>query len=153
VYYDQVAEADASVLFARPTTNFGADDTLQTGRGMRSYFRVEVSGQVTRIVLRLFPLRDGAGSKLYLASPGWAESTITWATRPGLGTFLGKTGRVSMGQAVEMDLTSALCGPPPILFCSPGTLDFALTPAGGVTQYASTEHWLMAGPRLVLYVV
>jgi hypothetical protein len=149
--WDQVAEADARVSSADPLTNFGSEDFLATGRGSQTYFRVDIPQPTTRAVLKLFPLSSGPGSNIFLTSDDWDEQAITWNSRPALGQYVGSTGPVQIGEWVEIDVTAFICSSPPLVVCHQGPVSFALT-GRGTTEYASREHWLLAGPRLVLYV-
>ena len=74
--------ADARVLAAYPTTNFGSVSRLDVDSpGEQSFLRFDltgVSGTVQRATLRLF-VRNGSsnGPSLYRTSAAWTESAIT----------------------------------------------------------------------------
>jgi hypothetical protein len=152
IHWDQVAEGDARVSSTDPQTNFGSEDILATSRGNQIYFRVDIPQPTTRAVLKLFPLSNGPGSQIFLTSSNWDEQAITWNSRPALGQYVGSTGPVQIGKWVEFDVTQFICSPAPLVVCNRGPVSFALTSGRGPTEYASREHWLLAGPRLVLYV-
>jgi hypothetical protein len=152
VSWERVTDADVTVVSATPNRNFGATETLRTAPGVRSYFRVKIDKRANVAVLKLFPMADGPGSKLYLASPDWNESTMTWKGAPPVGAFVANTGPVTMGVWVAIDVTSAVCRPGPLPGCRPGTVGFVITSPKGSSEYAAKENWLQAGPRLVLSV-
>ena len=153
-----LAAADARVQEATPTANYGTSTLLRadapdtgTATTVESYLRFSVtgySGAPTSAKIRLFVgtganAQSNNGPALYTAPNGWAEGTITWATRPARGTTaLGDLGAVGAGTWVEYDVTSIVTGN--------GDYSFALaTDSTDATDFDSRET--ANAPRLVLF--
>ena len=143
------AVADARVLEASPTTNYGSLSRLDVDSpGEQSYLRFDVngvSGTVQRATLRFF-VRNGSsnGPSLYRTSATWAEAAITWNNRPApTSGAIANLGTATSGTWSEYDLTGSLTGD--------GTYDFVLLPdsTDGV-QFDSREG--ASPPQLVLTV-
>src|SRR5256885_267208 len=83
------ADADATVAEATPDANAGAAMTLQVSASpvLESYVRFSPAGlvgTVTSARLRLWVVDASVdGPALYPTDPGWTETGITWATKPG----------------------------------------------------------------------
>jgi hypothetical protein len=150
--YDQVASDDATLSSSAPSASSGTGETLQTAAGVRTYVRIEVTQSARELTLRLFALADGPGSLVYVTSGEWNEAQLSATNAPPPGQFVGKIGPVRKGQWVSVDATGALCRSRLLMGCRPGVYAFVLTASTGKTTYASTEHWLQAGPRLVVRV-
>jgi PKD repeat protein len=131
---------DARVKEAEPAKNFGNDGLLHArtypSQGQRSYLRFVVSGLLSppdSVHLRLFntdPSPDGGTIRTVLGS--WAESSVTWATSPGLGTALASLGNVTAGSWADVDLTDFVTGN--------GTFNLGLDSAiGNLAAYSSSE--------------
>lgn len=125
------AGADARVVQASPTTNYGTATTLQvdgdTGAAQTSYIRFitsGISGSIQSVKLRVFCTTNGTanGPAVYLADNNWIESGtggITWNTQPALlSGVAGNTGAFGTSVWVEYDVTSLVTGN--------GTFTFAL---------------------------
>jgi hypothetical protein len=148
------AGADARVVQASPTTNYGTATTLQvdgdTGAAQTSYIRFitsGISGSIQSVKLRVFCTTNGTanGPAVYLADNNWIESGtggITWNTQPALlSGVAGNTGAFGTSIWVEYDVTSLVTGN--------GTFTFALLAdsADGVT-FSSREG--TTPPQLVV---
>ena len=125
-----VAEADAQVVQALPTTNFGTSATLQSsggsGSAQTSFIRFKITGMhdtVQDIKLRVFCTQGAAdGPAAYLADNNWTESGtdgVTWSNQPQLlSSELDNKGAIETGTWVEYDVASLVTGN--------GTYTFAL---------------------------
>ena len=108
--------ADARVLAASPTTNYGSSSRLDVDSpGEQSHLRFEVdgvSGTVQRATLRLF-VRNGSSNAPSIRRTGaaWSEATITWDTRPPpTSDVIADLGAVTAGTWAEYDLTGQVTG-------------------------------------------
>jgi hypothetical protein len=151
------AAIDTYVNQAQPTTSYGSATTLQAlgtrNQQQQLYLRYSVSGlpagaTLTSAKIRLTVVNDSnAGGTLYrVTNTSWAE-TISWNSRPGTnGPARATIGAVSLGQVVELDVSSLISGN--------GSYSFAIIPASGngdIVGYASREHSTTASrPQLVL---
>jgi len=144
--------ADARVVQASPTTNYGTSTTLQVDGDtvQTSYIRFSVtgiSGSIQSVKLRVFCTTNGTvnGPVTYLANSNWIESGsggITWNTRPALlSGALDNRGAIGTNSWVEYDVTALVTGN--------GTFTFALVADSndGVT-FSSREG--TADPQLVI---
>jgi len=111
------ADADATVAEAAPDTNAGAATTLQASASpiLESYVRFSPAGlvgTVTSARLRLWAVDASVdGPALYPTDPGWTETDITWATKPGrTEPMLADLGAVTARTWVEYDVTSLVHG-------------------------------------------
>lgn len=113
--------ADARVVQASPTTNFGTGTTLQVdgdaGAVVTSFIRFSlsgVSGSVQNVKLRVFCTTNGTanGPALYAADNNWTESGtggINWNNQPALrGGILGNKGSFGASTWVEYDVTAVV---------------------------------------------
>ncbi len=148
------AAADARVVQASPTTNYGTGTTLQAdgdaGAAQTSFIRFSASGitgSVQSVKLRVFCTTNGTanGPAAYLADSNWVEagaSGITWNTQPALlsGAFDNK-GAIATNVWVDYDVTGLVTGD--------GTYTFALVAdsSDGVV-FSSREG--TAPPQLVV---
>lgn len=99
--------ADATVASDSPTTNFGSDPVLSTGRTTSgntlhlwtSLLRFDLSGipdnlSITGATLHMYQV-NGAGLLIsgtdisHVADDTWAENTVTWSNQPNTGNLLG----------------------------------------------------------------
>jgi hypothetical protein len=142
--------ADAYVDAGQPAANFGSVDKLRTNVSpeVRSYLKFDLSGlreNVTKAKLRIMPRQDSATSfdVRTVDDNQWSESTITYATRPAVGTVAASAGAVTRGAWKEVDVTSAVK--------QNGTLSLALTasPGSKTIDYASRERAAEA-PQLIV---
>ncbi|HMC38987.1 MAG TPA: DNRLRE domain-containing protein, partial [Acidimicrobiales bacterium] len=142
------ASADARVARASPNANFGTATTLEVDRSpvMESFVAFDVAdpgAPVTRATLRLFVVNQlGNGPKVYRSDTGWAETALTWNTRPARHELLADIGSVTAGHWAAYDVTTAVSGPGPVSF------DLVADSTGGTdfsTREASANH-----PELVV---
>jgi hypothetical protein len=137
--------ADTFVDQEHPTSSRGHWNQLNAGGYSNlvktAYIRFSVSGLpsgalVDRAILRLNVINDSTnGGDLYrVPSVDWSE-TITWNSRPSLGTKLLSQSAVAIGQTVDLDVTGQVVGN--------GAYSFAIVMPvgnGNVVGYASKEH-------------
>jgi hypothetical protein len=143
------AAADAYVDADRPTSNFGArtDLRLDSSPLQHTYLRFSVTGlggvPPVETVLRVHAgtgLTAGFDVRL-AAQGGWTESTLTWATAPGLGTVLATTGPVAAGSWVSVPLLGVVSGD--------GTYEIVLTPRSSTSLRLDSRE-SATPPHLVL---
>jgi hypothetical protein len=123
--------ADARVVQASPTTNYGTGTNLQAdgdaGAAQTSFIRFNatgITGAIQNVKLRVFCTTNGTanGPAVYLANSAWTESGaggINWNNQPALlsGAFDNK-GALAANAWVEYNVTSLVTGN--------GTYTFAL---------------------------
>src|SRR5580698_2125338 len=116
--------ADTFVISSTPTTNYGNYDFLAVGSGENSYISFNLSGVpagsvVTKATLRLFVdtvTTSGQFSVYDLpSSPAWAESTLTYNSRPALGASASPANPITISSAslnnfVLVDITQTVQG-------------------------------------------
>jgi hypothetical protein len=144
-----VADADAQVQQADPTTNYGAQTTLGVHNGATasdSYLRFTVSGvtgAMRSATLRLYVTSSAVdGPAVYLASSDWSESGITWQTQPAhSSTPADDLGALAADTWVELDVTSLVQGN--------GAYSFALASGSPETISLSSREG-SAPPQLVI---
>jgi hypothetical protein len=145
--------ADARVHEAQPTTNYGTSSSLRTdtasGGNAESVIRFTVAGlagPVQSARLRLYAYNGTAnGPAVYAAGNDWAESTVTWSSRPArTSALVADSGAIPSGTWVEFDVTS--------LVGSDGTYSFAVVPtsADGVDFYSRQSKYTTLRPELVV---
>lgn len=145
-------EADARVVQASPTTNYGTANNLQVDGDtvQTSYIRFTISGvtgSIQNVKLRVFCTTNGTnnGPAVYLADSNWIESGasgITWNTQPPLlSGVVDNQGAIAANAWVEYDVTPLVTGN--------GTYTLALVADGndGVT-FSSREG--TSPPQLVV---
>jgi glucose/arabinose dehydrogenase/fibronectin type 3 domain-containing protein len=134
--------ADAHVEEAKKNNNYGSAFTLRTVKGsgrnvFESYLRFDVSGvpgPIKSAKLRLSATTatpDGPGVHSALSS--WAETAITWATKPARGLApVDDKAAIAAGATVEYDVKPLVSGN--------GTVSFALVSTSAVAEdFASRE--------------
>ncbi len=146
-----LANADASVKSAYPSTNFGTDTSLQarSSTTVHSYLRFEVSGlngasvQAARLRLYTKTGSSQAVNAKTVATDTWGETTITYSNAPAVGTTAGNSpATFSSGTWISVDVSSYVK--------QAGAYSFALTtPNTNVVSFASRETGSTA-PKLVL---
>jgi len=115
-------DADARVEQANPDNNYGASSRLVADLSpvTEAYLRFTVpalSGTITKATLRLrVENSTGNGPKVRATASEWAESTLTWNNRPGPGTVLADTGKLSRNTWATYDVTAGVTGPGPVAF-------------------------------------
>jgi len=115
-----IAEADAYVSESNPGTNYGNSTTLQVNGAsnpeVESFIRFTVtgiSGSIQTVRLRVYDTTNATnnGPAVYATGTFWAETGITWTTRPGrLSGALDNKGSISTNTWVEYDVTSQVQG-------------------------------------------
>ncbi len=144
------AAGDAPVYSARSTRNYGSATTLRVRDGSSdyySYLQFDVAGldcaTVERAVLRLNVVDGGPdGGSVFHVSNNWTEGSITWTNAPEpTGNALDSAGAVSVGQWIELDVTSAVTGDGPVSFALKGA-------SSDIVKYSSREGG--ASPELAI---
>jgi hypothetical protein len=139
--------ADARVLQASPTTNYGALGQLDVDSpGEESYIRFTVSGvtgAIQNATLRLFVTNSSSnGPSIYGITDTWTETGLTWNNRPAATTgALANVNSAPTSTWVEYNLTAYITGD--------GTYNFVLLPdsSDGI-RFDSREG--ASPPQLVL---
>jgi uncharacterized protein YjiK len=135
-----IAEADAHVREAKPTSNFGTNTSVSidgdAGAIYAGYFRFTVTGvtgSVQSAVLRVFASDSSVdGPAVSAVDNTWTETSITWNNRPAPGGVIADVGAISGSTWVEYDVT--------LLVTGDGAYSFVLSTANtdGVT-FSSRE--------------
>ena len=121
--------ADAHVAEGSPTTNFGRASKLEVVDGSRrseTYLRFTlagVAGTVKAAKLRVYVWNDASnnGPAVYGAASSWAESTVTWANRPGRTTTpTANAGAIVARTWVEYDVLPLVSGNGEVTFALVG---------------------------------
>ncbi len=146
--------ADARVVEASPTTNYGTATTLQasaaTGARTTSFIRFSVSGisgTITSATLRVYCTTNGTanGPAVYLADDNWTESGaggIIWNNQPAIiSTAAANAGSIALSTWVDYDVTALINGAQTYTFALVGDSN------DGVT-FSSREG--SAPPQLVI---
>ena len=132
---------DAYVRSNYPDENTGTAPTLRAYKSStaqtESFLRFSVgapAGSVTSAKLRLFVTNASPnGGVLFTADPGWSESTLTWNSRPTIGTTtIASAGAVTVGTWIELDVTAIVSGQ--------GAYSFVLRGASGDVAYYDSEE-------------
>jgi hypothetical protein len=142
--------ADAAIRSDRPATNFGSARRLvaDTSPKTKSFLRFDVAGlgsDPDSATLRLWVTdKSKNGPEVHAVSAGWDEGTLTYNTRPAVGSKVDDVGSVSAGRWLEYDVDALVSGN--------GLVDLALIgDSSDGTDFASREdadpaHW----PQLVV---
>ena len=130
--------ADASIRSDRPTTNFGSSDRLgaDTSPKTKSFLRFDVAGLLSAPMgasLRLWVTdKSSNGPEVRAVSAGWDESSLTYNTRPAVGSKVDDVGKVTAGRWLEYDVAPLVTGN--------GLVDLALIgDSSDGTDFASRE--------------
>jgi hypothetical protein len=147
-------EADARVVQAAATTNYGTSTNLQAdgdaGASQISYIRFVVTGfagPIQSVKLRVYCTTNGTanGPAVYLAGNDWIEAgagSITWDTQPTiLSNAFDNKDVIATNAWVEYDVTAFVTGD--------GTYTFALIADGNDGVTFSAREGAQA-PQLVL---
>lgn len=115
-----IAEADAQVNEANPSSNYGISTYLQVDGGtdpeVESFLRftvVGIPGSIQTARLRVYDTTNAStnGPAVYATGTSWTETGITWRTRPArIGSVLDNKGSISTNTWVEYDVTAAVSG-------------------------------------------
>jgi len=143
------AVADAQVVQASPTTNYGtlaalAIDSSPASEGYLRFTVSGLSGSVSSARLRLYAFGGTTnGPRLFTTANSWNESTITWNLRPVAGSLIGNAAAVSANTWVEFDVTATVS--------ANGSYSFYLPPdvSDGV-DFRSREAAAAFQPQLVV---
>ena len=139
--------ADAHVNSALPTVNSGGISNLNVGGGYTALLQFDLSllpagataAQVQRAVLRVYCNRvttAGTVSLMPVTGP-WGESSVTFATMPGVGTPVASLAVTQAGQFVAADVTALVQG----WVSAPATNNgVALAAAAAAVQFDSKEN-------------
>jgi chitodextrinase len=123
-----VADADAKVQEASPTTNYAAANLVVDGSPdpqKQVYLRFPVSGvsgSVVKATLRVH-VNNGTNNGPTVSATGaaWTETGLTWSNRPpAAGAVLDNKAALATGAFVDYDVTAAVTGN--------GTVAFVLLP-------------------------
>ena len=131
--------ADAAVYPDQPTTNFGAAKRLVADRSPKitSFLRFEVAGLTAapaQARLRLWATdKSSDGPEIRRVHSPWDERTLTYASRPSVGSKVDDVGKVSANRWVEYEVGSLVTGN--------GSVEMALLgdSSDGI-DFASREH-------------
>jgi PKD repeat protein len=130
---------DAYVRVNFPDENTGSQTTLRAYKSSRtvSYLKFSVNGvtgPVADVKLRLYVTDPSAiaGSIYSVANTTWSEGTITWNTRPTVGSLLGAGSQAPNGAWIEFDLGAAVPGD--------GVYSFAVQDGGDDAVWYSSKE-------------
>ena len=143
-----VAVADAAVRQDAATTAYGTATTLKADGSplAESYLRFSVSGHsgpVTKAVLQVYSnSTSDTGVAARPVTSGWAESSVTWATRPTTGEVVAKSGATREGSWASIDVTPLVRGD--------GTVDVALTSTAKSSRSLRSRETGTYAPRLLV---
>ena len=114
------AVADAYVSSAAPTSNFGQATTLRTD-GVpieTTYLRFAPTGVAAAgsVALRVYATSSTTTPFQVrgVASTGWDETTLTYATAPAFGPVVATSGEVTAGRWYTLDVSSLVHGDGPV---------------------------------------
>ncbi|MDR3572452.1 MAG: DNRLRE domain-containing protein [Anaerolineaceae bacterium] len=141
--------ADAYVSAAAPSINYGASPTIQVDNSpvVRSYMRFTVSGisgTSNSATLKFYAnTSQSTGFTVYkLSNNTWTESGIKYSNAPAVGAAINKTGAVTGGSWVSINVSSYITGN--------GTYNLVLeTTSSTALSLASKENTTHA-PQLVI---
>ena len=117
---------------------------------VRTYLRFDLrslSGTVTSAKLKLFAESpSGIGYKVSRTDgTSWSESSITWSSKPALGSVIGNSSTFSANTWTQVDVTSAVT--------TGGFADFAVDGRNGTAiKFASDDSGSAHAPQLVVTV-
>jgi len=133
----------------RSSRNFGSSSTLAADGSpvTSSYLRFVVPSSVSGVArarLRLYVADpSGGGAVLFPAASDWSESGVTYQSRPArTGPEADRTGAVSSGRWVELDVTPLVTGP--------GTVTFELAGANSDGVDFKSRNSTTNRPELVI---
>lgn len=143
-----LAQADARVERAHPTTTYGTSSSLVSDLSpeRETYLRFSVggvSGPVQAAKVRVY-VTDGSGNgpAIFATGTAWSEASLTWNTRPArVGGALDDRGAVATGWQ-EFDVTRAVAGN--------GTYSFVLAGTSSDAVYLASRERAGLAPQLVI---
>ena len=112
--------ADATVYAAQPGRNFGSDLTLVADDSPKSkvFLRFEVAGLTGVPIgarLRVWVSNASSnGPEVRPVTAAWGESTVTYDTRPAVGSVVADVGKVSSGSWLEYNVSGLVAGNGPV---------------------------------------
>jgi hypothetical protein len=140
-------EADTTVRQSAVDGRFGSALDLETrsGSGVASQILLKVSvAKLADMPLTSASVRltvkspsSPSGGRIHTVSCSWDEESVTWGSKPNLGTVLDSEGAVFQDQVVEFDVTQAIK--------EDGEFCFGIDNPGGNVLYHSREASL-SGP-------
>jgi chitodextrinase len=145
--------ADATIVAASPSANFGTAMTLEADASPMKAFllRFNVSGvgagTVTGAKLRLH-VTNGSdrGGDIRTTAGTWTESAVTWSSAPPGGAVAASIGAVPGGSTQEVALS-------PQSVPGDGAVNFRVdSPSGDGAAYDSREALVAVRPQLVLTI-
>lgn len=109
------AVADSYVDASRPTRNYGTKPFLRVDnspvRIAYLTFDVQSVGVSDSALLRITALSNhGSGFDVQTVDGSWNETEINASNAPSLGPIIGSSGSLTSGQAVDVDVSSAVTG-------------------------------------------
>ena len=142
--------ADAAAYSNAPKRNFGSADRLvaDTSPKVRSFLRFDVTGLTGAPIgarLRLWVTNKSSnGPEVRRITSAWDEATVTYSTRPSLGSKVDDVRKVPANQWLEYDVGDLVTGN--------GVVELALVgDSSDGTDFASREDGNSANwPRLVV---
>ncbi len=149
------AAADARVEQPNPGVNFGTSNSLRMDRAtggagdVESYLRFAVEGLAGRVTSARLRLRSTAntihGVDVFGAADEWAETEITWDSRPAFAPgAVARVDGIATQQWVEWDVTALVTGDGPV------SMRLASTGDDGVTFHSREAANQTLRPELVV---
>ena len=141
--------ADASVYSGKPGTNFGSDPKLVADNSpkTKAFLRFDVAGlgaAPSAARLRVWVTNGSSnGPEVRPLTSPWAEPTVTYATRPSVGSVVADVGKVSAGRWLEYDVGDLVTGNGPVEFALVGD-------SSDGTDFVSREGPATQQPQLVV---
>ena len=149
------ASKDAMVKYAAPTTNFGTATNMQcsgqSGFAKQMFLQFNVSGiptgaTIISATLKIDSQTTGTGRSITahtVANTSWSETTVTWNTKPTLGTARSTVSSYTAGAYAQWDVTAAVTGNANVTFGLDSTY-------AGDTNFYSRESGSATAPSLVI---
>ena len=143
-----LSAADAFVRSDRPTDNYGTRQRVRaaaspTTIGFVKFNVPTLSGNVSKVVLRLYAERENSVFDIRLASTSaWSEKTVTWNTAPTVGSPVAVSSPVSAVGWKELDVTSVVQGA--------GTYSLAVTSRAWAVAASREASDPTTAPQLVV---
>ncbi len=145
------AVEDAHVHESNATSNYGASTSLyvknDAGTSRYAYLKFTLTG-ITGVSSARLRVHGSASASTTLqafqTSDGWAESSLTWNSKPAVGALVGSVALTTAAQAYEIDVTSYVNAQA----AGDGTVSFVLQEVvGKYTTLVSSEGGAN-GPQL-----
>jgi len=145
------AVEDAYVHESNATSNYGASTSLyvknDAGTSRYAYLKFSLAGitGVTSARLRVHGSASASTTlQAFQTADGWAESSLTWNSKPAVGALVGSVALTTAAQAYEIDVTSYVNAQA----AADGTVSFVLQEVvGKYTTLVSSEGGAN-GPQL-----